>query len=197
MDEGRLVVHFFNNRQAGVRHQLNHPLYHGVVDIIVAFDFNGYPYILTLTNIYVRSALRLIRNESNDHFGIHDYGEREHDDDDNDNNAVDEDEDEDVTTSTNPIVVPPLIPISGHLNISPVTNPFGWVQSQNQRAPSIVALNNSLIDRPPPPNDCAIPEYRNAIGNMLSTSCSKISPSPNSNLERAIPWKSTTRSISP
>jgi hypothetical protein len=26
--------------------------------------------------------------------------------------------------------------------------------------------NNSPIDRPPPPNDHAIPEYRNAIGNM-------------------------------
>ena len=37
-----------------------------------------------------------------------------------------------ITTSTNPTVLPPLIPISGHLNISPATNPFGWVQSQNQ-----------------------------------------------------------------
>jgi hypothetical protein len=71
-----------------------------------------------------------------------------------------------ITTSTNPNVVPPLIPISEHLNISPVTNPLGWVQAQNQRAHGIATLNNSPINRPPPLNDRAVPEYINAIGNM-------------------------------
>ena len=79
-----------------------------------------------------------------------------------------------ITTSTNPTVVPPLLPISEHLNINPATNPFGWVQDQNQRAPGIVALNNSPIDMPPPPNDRATPEYINAIGNMQRTEARNI-----------------------
>jgi hypothetical protein len=102
MNEGRLVVLFFENRRARLQHRLNHALYHGEIDVFVEFNFHGFPHVLTLANAYVRTVLRLIRNGFDENFGVHglgrnrfivgntltatvvdfemsDYGEREHD----------------------------------------------------------------------------------------------------------------------
>ena len=117
MDEDRLVVRFLDNWRARVRHRLRHALYEGVVDIIIEFDFHNFPHVLTLSNVFVRTAILQIRDEFDEHFGtnglrneifiigntltatvvdyeVSDYGEREHDDEDDDNDDDDDDEEE-------------------------------------------------------------------------------------------------------
>jgi len=117
MDEDRLVVQFLDNGRARVRHRLRHALYDGVVDIIIEFDFHNFPHVLTLSNVFVRTAIRQIRDEFDEHFGIYglrryifiigntltatvvdyevsDYGEREHDDEDNEDDDDNDDEEE-------------------------------------------------------------------------------------------------------
>jgi hypothetical protein len=92
-----------------------------VIIITIEFDFNGFPHVLTLASNYVMTALRLIRNEFDEHFGINglrrnrfiigntltatvvdyevfDYGEREHDEVDD---YWEDDEDEDEANEIN------------------------------------------------------------------------------------------------
>jgi hypothetical protein len=90
-------------------------LYHGEIVAIVKFNFHGFPHVLTLANDYVITALRLIRNEFDENFGVNglarnrfiigrtltatvvnyevsDYGEREQDESDDDYEDDEEDE---------------------------------------------------------------------------------------------------------
>jgi hypothetical protein len=116
MDEDLGVVQIIGHNRARLQHRLNHALYQGEIEIIVDFNFNGYPHVLTLANDFVRAAIRLIRNEFDENFGIHglgrntfiigstltatvvdydvfDYGEREHEEFDDDYEDGEEDDD--------------------------------------------------------------------------------------------------------
>ena len=79
-------------------------IFSGVVVITVEFEFHGVAHVLTLSNIFVKTAIQLIRVKFDEHFGTNglrneifiientltatvveyemsDYGEREHDND--------------------------------------------------------------------------------------------------------------------
>lgn len=107
----KLILH--ENGQVKIRHQLQNASFHGEVVITVEFEFHDDTNVLTLSNILVKTAIQLIKDEFDEHFGTNglrneifiieetltatvveyemsDYGEREHDDDDDD----DDDEDD-------------------------------------------------------------------------------------------------------
>jgi hypothetical protein len=96
-------------------------IFSGVVVITFEFEFHGVAHVLTLSNIFVKTAIQLIRVEFDEHFGTNglrneifiientltatvveyemsDYGEREHDNDKYDDigdDDVNDDEDND------------------------------------------------------------------------------------------------------
>lgn len=113
MDEWILVL--YENGQVKIRHQLQNASFHGEVVITVEFEFHDDTDVLTLSNIFVKTAIQLIKDEFDEYFGTNglrneiftiediltatvveyemsDYGEREHDDDIGDDDDDDEDD---------------------------------------------------------------------------------------------------------
>ena len=102
MDEWTIAL--YENGLVKIRHHLQNVSYHGEVVITVEFEFHGVDHVLTISNIFVKTAIQLIKDEFDEHFGTNglrnnifiientltatvveyemsDYGEREHDND--------------------------------------------------------------------------------------------------------------------
>ena len=122
MDEWILVL--YENGQVKIRHQLQNASFHGEVVITVEFEFHDDTNVLTLSNILVKTAIQLIKDEFDEHFGTNglrneiftiedtltatvveyemsDYGEKEHDDDKYDDIGDDDDDDDDDKNNDN------------------------------------------------------------------------------------------------
>ena len=116
MDEWTIAL--YENGLVKIRHHLQNASYHGEVVITVEFEFHGVDHVLTISNIFVKTAIQLIKDEFDEHFGTNglrnnifiientltatvveyemsDYGEREHDDDKYDDIGDDDDDDDD------------------------------------------------------------------------------------------------------